>query len=96
MSEERTHKCAANAYKIEDTMSFTKTVCVAKLLAHEKPNYLCYDLENLVVIQRKEANHVRICNLVKPEFDLFDKGVFHLRECCCLRQSNIREGNKSE
>lgn len=56
-----------------DTVSFTKTVCAAKLLAHEKPNYLCYDLENLVVIKRKGANNVRICNSGKPEFDIFEK-----------------------
>lgn len=50
MFEERIYKCVVNVYKIEDIMFFIKIVCVVKLLVYEKFNYLCYDLENLVVI----------------------------------------------
>lgn len=42
--------------------------------ADEKPVYLYYDSDTRVVMKRKEPNNVRICDLVKPEFDL--KNVF--------------------
>lgn len=37
--------------------------------AHEKPIYLYYDSDTRVMMKRKEPKNVRICDVVKLEFD---------------------------
>lgn len=60
-----------------DTMSLSRTSLGWRAPAQGKHMYLYYDSEAMIVMKRKEPNNVRICGLVKPEFDHL-KNVFHL------------------